>query len=115
MGLVASRPLARPVCAEPVSAYTDRVIFFAPQPKRSAIIAKHGYDPADFEAAFGFDRFLSRRAKPSPTDRERLMLVGMWFGDAVVTVILSSLGTEACDVVSVRYASDEERAVYDAL
>ena len=43
------------------------------------------------------------------------MLVGTWFGDAVVTVILSPLGTEACDVVSVRDASDEERAANDAL
>lgn len=91
------------------------MIFFAPQPKRSANIAKHGYDPADFEAAFSFDRYLSRRAKPSRTGRERLMLVGTWFGGAVVAVILSPLGTEACDVVSVRDASDEERAAYDAL
>ncbi len=89
--------------------------FFAPQPKRSANLAKHGYDPADFEAAFGFDRYLSRRAKPSPAGRERLMPVGTWFDDAVVTVILSPLGTEACDVVSVRDASDKERAAYDAL
>ena len=91
------------------------MIFFAPQPKRSANIAKHGYDPADFEAAFGFDRYLSRRTKPSVTGRECLTLVETWSGDAVVTVILSPLGTEACDVVSVRDASDEERAAYDAL
>lgn len=89
--------------------------FFAPQPKRSANIAKHGYDPADFEAAFSFDRTLSRSTKPSPTGRERLLLVGTWFGESVVTVILSPLGTEACDVVSVRDASDKERAAYDNL
>lgn len=91
------------------------MIFFAPQPKRSANIAKHGYDPADFEAAFGFDDYLSRRTKPSVTGRERLMLVGTWFGDTVVTVFLSRLGTEACDVVSVRDASDKERAAYEQL
>lgn len=86
--------------------------FFVAQPKRSANIAKHGYDQADFEAAFSFDRYLARRAKPSVTGRERFLLVGTWFGDDVVTVILSPLGTEACDVVSVRDASDKERAAY---
>ncbi|MCW6509222.1 BrnT family toxin [Lichenifustis flavocetrariae] len=88
---------------------------FAPQPKRSANIAKHGYDPADFETAFSFDRYLSRRTKPSQTGRERRLLVGTWFNDAVVTVIISPLGSEGCDVVSVRDASDKERAAYDNL
>ena len=89
--------------------------FFAPQPKRSANIAKHGYDPADFEAAFSFNRYLSRRTKPSQTGRERLLLVGTWFDGSVITVILSPLGTEGCDVVSVRDASDKERAAYESL
>lgn len=96
-------------------AYTESVRFFASQPKRAANIAKHGYDPAEIEVAFSFDRYLSRRTKPSPASRERLLLIGTWFGRTVVTVIVSPLGTEACDVVSVRDASDKERAAYDDL
>ncbi|MDP4023440.1 BrnT family toxin [Methylobacterium sp. NEAU 140] len=87
--------------------------FFAQEPKRSANIAKHGFDPAEFEAAFSFDRFLSRPTKSSRTGRERVMLIGTWFDEAVVTVIVSPLGSEACDIVSVRRASLKERIAYE--
>jgi hypothetical protein len=89
--------------------------FFASQPKRAANIAKHGLDPADFEEAFSFDRYLSRETRPSRTGRTRLLVIGTWFGAETVTAIISPLGTEACDVVSVRPASDKERAAYDRL
>ena len=89
--------------------------FFAPQPKRSANISKHGYDPAEFEEAFSFDHYLSRETTPSRTGRSRLLLIGTWHGETVITAIISPLGTEACDVVSVRDASDRERAAYDKL
>ena len=65
-------PVDRSACLRSVLAYTESVRFFASRPKRSANIAKHGYDPAEFEVAFSFDRYLSRRTKPSPAGRERL-------------------------------------------
>ncbi|MCJ2014679.1 BrnT family toxin [Methylobacterium sp. J-076] len=85
------------------------------EPKRQANIAKHGLDFAEFEDAFSFDRFLSRPTKPSRTGRERFLLIGEWFENAVVTVIVSPLGTEATDIVSIRPASRQERAAYDRI
>ncbi|WP_236960432.1 hypothetical protein [Methylobacterium durans] len=41
------------------------------EPKRRANIAKHGFDFADFEGAFSFDRFFTVPEKPSPTGRAR--------------------------------------------
>lgn len=86
--------------------------FYATEPKRSANIAKHGFDPADFEDAFDIGRALSRPTRPSRTGRERFLLVGTWFTETIVAVVISPLGTEACDVVSVRPASAKERAAY---
>ena len=86
--------------------------FFAPEPKRSANIAKHGFDPTDFEDAFDFDDYLTIPTRPSHTGRERLKLIGTWFGEVVVVVIVSPLGSEAIDVVSVRRADRNERARY---
>ncbi len=85
------------------------------EPKRQANLAKHGFDFAEFEAAFSFDRFLSRPTKPSRTGRERFLLIGRWFETVVVTVIVSPLGTEATDIVSVRRASCRERDAYDRI
>ena len=82
-------------------------------PKRQANLAKHGFDFAEFEEAFSFHRFLSRPTKPSRTGRERFLLIGTWFEETVVTVIVSPLGTEATDIVSVRRASRQERVAYE--
>lgn len=41
------------------------------------------------------------------------MLIGEWAGEIVVTVIISPLGTEAISLVSIRNASDKERAAYE--
>lgn len=82
------------------------------EPKRQANIAKHGLDFADFEDAFSFDRFLTIPAKPSRTGRIRFKLLGSWHGRIVVVAIVSPLGTEAIDIVSVRPANAKERAVY---
>ncbi|SFV13189.1 MULTISPECIES: BrnT family toxin [unclassified Methylobacterium] len=87
--------------------------FYATEPKRSANIAKHGFDPADFEDAFSFDRFLTIPTRPSHTGRERFKLIGTWYGVTVVVAIVSPLGSEAIDVVSVRSAGAKERARYD--
>ncbi|MEL6059458.1 BrnT family toxin [Methylobacterium sp. DCY52] len=87
--------------------------FYATEPKRSANIAKHGFDPADFEDAFSFDSFLTIPTRPSHTGRERFKLIGTWYGVTVVVAIVSPLGSEAIDVVSVRPANARERARYD--
>ena len=76
--------------------------FYATEPKRSANIAKHG-----------FDRFLTIPTRPSHTGRERFKLIGTWYGVTVVVAIVSPLGSEAIDVVSVRSAGAKERARYD--
>lgn len=82
------------------------------QPKRQANIAKHGIDLAEFEMAFSFDRFLTIMIKSSRTGRKRFKLIGSWHGQTVVVAIVSPLGSEAIDVVSVRLANAKEKARY---
>lgn len=67
-------PVPDTLAVRPISAYTKIMRFYATEPKRSANIAKHGFDPADFEDAFSFDRYLTIPTKPSRTGRERLKL-----------------------------------------
>lgn len=83
------------------------------EPKREANLLKHGFDFADFDACFDAETALFRSTTPSRTGRERLMLIGEWEGEIVVTVIISPLGSEAIDLVSIRRASDKERAAYE--
>lgn len=83
------------------------------EPKRQANLLKHGFDFADFDDCFDAGTALFRPTKPSRTGRERLMLIGEWDGQVVVTVIISPLGSEAIDLVSIRHASDKERAAYE--
>ena len=47
------------------------MLFAFDEPKRQANLAKHGFDLAEFETAFGFDRFINIPAKPSRTSRAR--------------------------------------------
>ncbi|MDR7039073.1 uncharacterized DUF497 family protein [Methylobacterium sp. BE186] len=82
------------------------------EPKRRANIAKHGFDFADFEVAFSFERFFTIPANPSATGRARFKLIGSWHGRTVVVAIVSPLGSEAVDIVSVRPANAKERAFY---
>ena len=89
--------------------------FIAQEPKRSANIAKHGFDPARFEVAFSFNRYATAPTKPSRTGHSRYLLIGTWFGEAVAVVIVSPPGTEAFDIVSVRRANRTERSIYEAL
>ena len=83
------------------------------QSKREANLDKHGFDLAEFEEAFSFDRFLTLPTKASRTGRERFKLIGAWHGETVVVAIASPLGSEAVDIVSVRRANPKERATYD--
>ncbi|EHP93447.1 BrnT family toxin [Methylorubrum extorquens] len=83
------------------------------EPKRQANLLKHGFDFADFEACFDADTALYLPTRPSRTGRTRYLLIGEWEGQIVVTVIISPLGSEAIDLVSIRDASDKERAAYE--
>ncbi|WP_348649407.1 BrnT family toxin [Methylobacterium aquaticum] len=83
------------------------------EPKRQANLKKHGFDLAAFEEAFSFERFLTLDAEPSKTGRVRFKLIGSWYDDVVVVAIVSPLGSEAIDIVSVRPANKSERALYD--
>jgi uncharacterized protein len=91
------------------------MLFTYDEPKRQANLAKHGFDFAEFEEAFDFDRYAVLPTKPSRTARTRHILVGTWYGVTVVVVIVSPLGTEATSLVSIRRANRDERAAYDAL
>lgn len=91
------------------------MLFSYDEPKQQANLAKHGFDFAEFEEAFDFDRYAVLPAKPSPTGRTRHKLVGTWYGVTVVVAIVSPLGSEAIDIVSIRHAARKERAIYDAL
>ncbi|KMO10542.1 BrnT family toxin [Methylobacterium indicum] len=82
------------------------------EPKRQANLTKHGFDLADFEDAFSFERFLTIDAAQSETGRARFKLIGTWYGEDVVVAIVSPFGSEATAVVSVRRANKTERAAY---
>ncbi|WP_298964992.1 BrnT family toxin [uncultured Methylobacterium sp.] len=82
------------------------------EPKRQANLKKHGFDLADFEEAFSFERFITIDAEPSKTGRARFKLIGSWYDEVVVVVIVSPLGSEAIDIVSVRCANKNERALH---
>lgn len=84
-----------------------------PEPKRIANLAKHGIDMNDFEGGFSWEWYVILPAKRSRTGRARERFVGMLNG-ALVSTVVSPLGSEALSVVSIRPASDGERAVYDA-
>jgi hypothetical protein len=88
------------------------MLFTCDPPKRQANFDKHGFDLAEFEDAFSFDRFLNLATKPSRTGRERWKLIGTWYGVTVVVVIASPLGSQAVDIISVRPANLKERAAY---
>lgn len=47
------------------------MIFICGEPKRLANLAKHGFDLAEFEEAFDFDRYAVLPIKPSHTGRIR--------------------------------------------
>ncbi|KQP16614.1 BrnT family toxin [Methylobacterium sp. Leaf93] len=81
--------------------------------KRKANLLKHGLDFADFDASFDAERALIRPTRPSRTGRNRYMLIGEWNDVLVVVVIISPLGTEAFDIVSLRPANGKERKTYD--
>ena len=91
-----------------ISVYTECVRSTYGQPRRQANTAKHAIDLAEFS----FDRFLTITTKPSRTGRQRFKLIGSWCGEIVVVAIVSPLGSEAIDVVSVRPANAKEKASY---
>ena len=71
---------------------------------RESVLAQDASDP---------ERFLTLDAEPSRNGRVRFKLIGSWYDDVVVVAIVSPLGSEAIDIVSVRPANKSERALYD--
>lgn len=88
------------------------MVVIVPEPKRIANLAKHGIDMDDFEDGFSWDRYIVGPAKPSRTGRARERYIGTLDG-RVVFVVVSPLGAEAISLVSIRPASQRERATYD--
>jgi uncharacterized DUF497 family protein len=82
------------------------------EPKRLANLAKHGLDFAELEEEFDLEDAMIRPARPSGHGRPRWRAVGPLKG-RMVSVIFSSLGSEAISVISLRTAHKDERAEYD--
>lgn len=88
------------------------MIIVVPELKRTANLAKHGIDMNDFEDGFSWDRYIAGPTKPSRTGRARERYIGVLDGRTVF-VVVSPLGSEAISLVSIRPASQRERAAYD--
>jgi uncharacterized DUF497 family protein len=80
--------------------------------KRLANIDKHGLDFADLETSFDFVNALARPLRSSLTGRARLQLIGTFFDELVVAIVVSPLGDEALSIISLRPASVKERRLY---
>ena len=80
--------------------------------KRLANIDKHGLDFADLETGFDFVNALARPVRSSLTGRARLQLIGTFFDELVVAIVVSPLGDEALSIISLRPASVKERRLY---
>ena len=83
-----------------------------PEPKRTANLAKHRIDLADFETAFSWDRYLVVAARPGRTGRARERFIGTMHARTVVAIV-SPLGSEGLAVISIRPASPRERRAYE--
>ena len=81
-------------------------------PKRLANLDKHGLDFSRIDAEFNWNAALVIPTKPSRTGRKRMIFVGEMLGEGVVVVVASPLGKEALSIVSLRRASETERALY---
>lgn len=71
--------------------------------KRLSNLDKHGLDFADVTTEF------LGKATIVPTKLGRFLAVGT-FGGALITVVFAALGAEAISVISMRPASQKERA-----
>lgn len=83
------------------------------EPKRKANLLNHGFDFADFDASFDAETALFLPTYPSRNGRVRYLLIGDWGGVLIVAVVVSPLGTQGLDIVSIRPASPKERDAYD--
>jgi uncharacterized DUF497 family protein len=82
------------------------------EPKRLANIDKHGLDFVDLEKGFDFVSAVARPVRSSRSGRARLQLIGTFFDELVVAVVVSPLGDEALSIISLRAASVKERRLY---
>ncbi len=81
------------------------------EPKRRSNLATHGFDLADAEQ-LDWDNILIVPGHPARDGRPRFRAIGL-FGDELVTVVFSRLGTEGVSVISMRPASNAERKIYE--
>jgi uncharacterized DUF497 family protein len=80
-------------------------------PKRKQNFDRHGYDFAD-APFFEWERAHVSPTNPSVRGTPRMSATGR-FGDEIVTIIFTPLGTEAYSIISFRPASKKERRVYE--
>jgi uncharacterized DUF497 family protein len=79
--------------------------------KRITNLRNHGLDFADLEHGFDFTDAVIVPAYPGRFGGARFKAIGL-FGDNLVVVIFTRLGTEALSIVSFRRASRKERKLY---
>ncbi|MFL5120651.1 MAG: BrnT family toxin [Microvirga sp.] len=79
--------------------------------KRLTNLRDHDFDFAELEGAFDFEAALIVPAHLSRFGGRRFKAIGL-FGDDLVAVVFSRLGTEALSIISFRRASRSERRLY---
>ena len=82
------------------------------EPKRLTNLATHGLDLADAEF-FDWETAKVLRGHSGAGGHPRFRGIGRLRND-IVTLVFSSLGTEAVSVISLRRASRVERKLYEA-
>jgi uncharacterized DUF497 family protein len=82
------------------------------EPKRRANIERHGLDCSRIDEEFDWDTALVIPTKPSRIGRKRMIFVGHVLETGVVVIVASPLVSEALSIVSLRLASEAERALY---
>ena len=82
------------------------------EPKRLANLAKHGLDFQELDHGFHFAEAIIRPARVSRHGHPRWRATGPLNG-RIVSVIFSTLGSEALAVVSLRPAHRSEREDHD--
>jgi uncharacterized DUF497 family protein len=80
--------------------------------KRLRNLEIHRIDFADARERFAFEDAAIAPTRPGTDGRTRFIAIGPLDG-RIVTIVFSSLGTEALSLISVRRASRKERKAYD--
>ncbi|MCP1198433.1 BrnT family toxin [Notoacmeibacter sp. MSK16QG-6] len=73
------------------------------EPKRLTNLDKHGMNFADLTVEF------FEAATIYPGNGNRIVSIGHWNGQIIITVVFRPLGSEAISIISMRPASRKER------